>query len=205
MKLAIKPLVVSTAALSLMFGVAQNAQAALITGITASTDMGSNGTNIINTVNGQGLPSNTPSLTGAHQTATEGNAWLGNQSTGNITFNLNGSYSLDGFSFWNWNNNNLVGIKDVTVQSSTNGTTWTTIAGAPTQFAIAANAPQSPEQFSFSPVTASFVRFVVSSNWGGSFAGFSEVQFHGTPVPEPSALLALLAFGLGGVSLRKRL
>jgi hypothetical protein len=206
MKLAIKPLVVSTAALSLMFGVAQNAQAALITGITASTDMGSNGTNIINTVNGQGLPSNTPSLTGAHQTATGGNAWLGNQSTGNITFNLNGSYSLTGFSFWNLNNpGNTAGIKDVTVQSSTNGTTWTTIAGAPTQFAIAANAPQSPEQFSFSPVTASFVRFVVSSNWGGSFAGFSEVQFHGTPVPEPSALLALLAFGLGGVSLRKRL
>jgi hypothetical protein len=206
MKLAIKPLVVSTAALSLMFGVAQNAQAALITGITASTDMGSNGTNIINTVNGQGLPSNTPSLTGAHQTATEGNAWLGNQSTGNITFNLNGSYSLDGFSFWNWNNNNLVGIKDVTVQSSTNGTTWTTIAGAPNQFAIGPdNGPSNPQIVSFSPVTASFVRFVVSSNWGGSFAGFSEVQFHGTPVPEPSALLALLAFGLGGVSLRKRL
>ncbi|WP_371731313.1 PEP-CTERM sorting domain-containing protein [Microcystis aeruginosa] len=49
-------------------------------------------------------------------------------------------------------------------------------------------------------------RFVVASNWGFSGAtGFSEVQFDGTPVPEPSALLALLAFGLGGVSLRKRL
>lgn len=206
MKLAVKPLVVSTAALGLIFGVAQNAQAALITGITASTDMGSNGTNIINTVNGQGLPGNTPSLTGTHALAAF-NAWAGSQSTGNITFNLNGSYSLTGFSFWNLNNpGNTAGIKDVTVQSSTNGTTWTTIAGAPTQFAIAANAPQSPEQFSFSPVTASFVRFVVASNWGFSGAtGFSEVQFDGTPVPEPSSLLALLAFGLGGVSLRKRL
>jgi len=205
MKLAVKPLVVSTAALGLIFGVAQNAQAALITGITASTDMGSNGSNIINTVNGQGLPGNTPSLTGTHALA-DFNAWAGSQSTGNITFNLNGSYSLTGFSFWNLNNpGNTAGIKDVTVQSSTNGTTWTTIAGAPTQFAIAANAPQSPEQFSFSPVTASFVRFVVASNWGFSGAtGFSEVQFDGTPVPEPSALLALLAFGLGGVSLRKR-
>ncbi|NCR11073.1 MAG: discoidin domain-containing protein [Microcystis aeruginosa LG13-11] len=206
MKLAVKPLVVSTAALGLIFGVAQNAQAALITGITASTDMGSNGTDIINTVNGQGLPGNTPSLTGTHALAAF-NAWAGSQSTGNITFNLNGSYSLTGFSFWNLNNpDNTAGIKDVTVQSSTNGTTWTTIAGAPTQFAIAANAPQSPAQFSFSPVTASFVRFVVASNWGFSGAtGFSEVQFDGTPVPEPSALLALLAFGLGGVSLRKRL
>ena len=205
MKLAIKPLVVSTAALGLIFGVAQNAQAALITGVTASTDMGSNGTNIINTVNGQGLPGNTPSLTGIHALAAF-NAWAGSQSTGNITFNLNGSYSLAGFSFWNLNNpGNTAGIKDVTVQSSTNGTTWTTIAGAPTQFAIAANAPINPEVFSFSPVTASFVRFVVASNWGFANAtGFSEVQFDGTPVPEPSALLALLAFGLGGVSLRKR-
>jgi len=211
MKLAVKPLVVSTAALGLIFGVAQNAQAALITGITASTDMGTVNpadVNIADTVNGKGLPGNTPSLTGTHAKAIGGNSWLSQDGTltGNITFNLNGSYSLTGFSFWNLNNpGNTAGIKDVTVQSSTNGTTWTTIAGAPTQFAIAANAPQSPEQFSFSPVTASFVRFVVASNWGFSGAtGFSEVQFDGTPVPEPSALLALLAFGLGGVSLRKR-
>ena len=211
MKLAVKPLVVSTAALGLIFGVAQNAQAALITGITASTDMGTVNpadVNIADTVNGKGLPGNTPSLTGTHAKAIGGNSWLSQDGTltGNITFNLNGSYNLAGFSFWNFNRDIFTGgIKDVTVQSSTNGTTWTTIAGAPTQFAIAANAPQSPEQFSFSPVTASFVRFVVASNWGFSGAtGFSEVQFDGTPVPEPSALLALLAFGLGGVSLRKR-
>lgn len=204
MKLAIKPLVLSTASLGLIFGVAQNAQAALITGVTVSTDMGSNGTNIINTVNGVGLPSNTPSLTGNHATAIGGNAWLSaaNIATGNITFNLNGSYSLAGFSFWNFNRDIFSGgIKDVTVQSSTDGTTWTTIAGAPVQFAIAANAPIAPEVISFSPVTASFVRFVVASNWGFSSTGFSEVQFNGTPtpVPEPSSLLALLTFGLAGV------
>ena len=210
MKLAIKPLVLSTASLGLIFGVAQNAQAALITGVTVSTDMGSNGTNIINTVNGVGLPSNTPSLTGNHATAIGGNAWLSaaNIATGNITFNLNGSYSLAGFSFWNFNRDIFSGgIKDVTVQSSTDGTTWTTIAGAPVQFAIAANAPIAPEVISFSPVTASFVRFVVASNWGFSSSGFSEVQFDGTPtpVPEPSSLLALLAFGLAGVGFRKRM
>ncbi|MFM2027141.1 MAG: hypothetical protein RLZZ339_1858, partial [Cyanobacteriota bacterium] len=107
--------------------------------------------------------------------------------------------------------------KGVTVQSSTNGTTFTTIAGAPTQFAIAAtnNAAVNPETFSFSsPVTASFVRFVVASNWGSTNGtGFSEVQFNRTPdqppgpqsVPESSSLLALLAFGLAGVGLRKRM
>ena len=210
MKLAIAPIVLSTASLGLIFGVAQNAQAALITGVTVSTDMGSNGTNIINTVNGVGLPSNTPSLTGNHATAIGGNAWLSaaNIATGNITFNLNGSYSLAGFSFWNFNRDIFSGgIKGVTVQSSTDGTTFTTVAGAPTQFAIAANAPIAPEVISFSPVTASFVRFVVASNWGFSSSGFSEVQFDGTPtpVPEPSSLLALLAFGLAGVGFRKRM
>ncbi|MFM7476481.1 MAG: PEP-CTERM sorting domain-containing protein, partial [Microcystis aeruginosa] len=73
-------------------------------------------------------------------------------------------------------------------------------------FAIAANAPIPPAVYSFSPVTASFIRFVVASNWGFSNStGFSEVQFNGTPIPEPSSLLALLAFGLAGVGFRKRM
>lgn len=211
MKVAIAPIVLSTATLGLIFGVTQNAQAALITGVTASTDMGTLDGDITRTVNGAGLPGNTPSLTGAHQTANDTNSWLGNQSTGNITFNLNGSYSLAGFSLWNHNNSTLVGIKDVTVQSSTDGTTFTTITGAPTQFAIgpsSSGGPFNPEVFSFSPVTASHVRFVVTSNWGGLFAGLAEAQFNGTtpppqPVPEPSSLLALLAFGLAGVGFRK--
>jgi hypothetical protein len=201
-----------------MLGVAQKAQAALIPNITASTNMGSAfSTNIANTVNGAGLPSNTPSLTGSHAGGSVSNAWFGTALTGNITFNLNGSYSLAGFSFWNFNGQRTVGIKGVTVQASTNGTTFTTIAGAPTQFAIAAAnfAAENPQTFSFSsPVTASFVRFVVASNWDSiNGTGFSEVQFNRTPdqppqlqsVPESSSLLALLAFGLAGVGLRKRM
>ena len=124
MKVAIAPIVLSTASLGLMLGVAQKAQAALIPNITASTNMGSAfSTNIANTVNGAGLPSNTPSLTGSHAAATVTNAWFGTALTGNITFNLNGSYSLAGFSFWNFNGQRTVGIKGVTVQASTNGTT----------------------------------------------------------------------------------
>ncbi|NCR03569.1 MAG: discoidin domain-containing protein [Microcystis aeruginosa LG13-03] len=213
MKVAIAPIVLSTTSLGLMLGVTQNAQAALITGVTASTDMGvinPADVNVADTVNGRGLPGNTPSLTGNHATAIGGNAWLSapNIVTGNVTFNLNGSYSLAGFSFWNFNRDLFSGgIKDVTVQSSIDGTTWTTIAGAPTQFAIASNNPILPKVFSFSPVTASFVRFVVDSNWQTGTptnTGFSEVQFNGTKIPEPSSLLALLAVGLAGVGLRKR-
>ena len=189
MRVPIAPLVLSTASLGLMLGVAQKAQAALIPNITASTNMGSAfSTNIANTVNGAGLPSNTPSLTGSHAAATVTNAWFGTALTGNITFNLNGSYSLAGFSFWNFNGQRTIGIKGVTVQSSTNGTTFTTIAGAPTQFAIAAtsSAAVNPETFSFSsPVTASFVRFVVASNWDSIAFTFETWK----PISEKNAII----------------
>jgi hypothetical protein len=55
---------------------APSARAALIPGVTATTDMGSFiPGNIANTVNGIGLPSNTPALAGNHQTADPGNSW----------------------------------------------------------------------------------------------------------------------------------
>lgn len=216
MKVAIAPIVLSTASLGLMLGVAQNAQAALIPNITASSNMGNSllFPTIVDTVNGDGLPGNNPSLTGNHALSAGGNAWISalGTSTGNITFNLGHAYSLNGFSFWNLSG--LVrnaGINGVTVQSSINGTNWTNIVGAPTSFALGnLILPQSPQVFSFSPVTASFVRFVVNSNHQSGLipgflrsTGFSEVQFNGTKIPEPSSLLALLAFGLAGVGLRK--
>jgi hypothetical protein len=104
----------------------------------------------------------------------------------------------------------------VTIQYSNNGgTTWSTLSGAPTSFtqgnfgSPATN--QNPQTFSFASVAATNVRFTNLSNFGGlptadNRIGFSEIQFAaGTKIPEPSSLLALLAFGLAGVSLGKRI
>ena len=157
-----------------------------ITGVTASTDMGTDSGDINFTVNGAGLPGNTPSLTGLHALSDSSDSWLSRylngNTTGNIDFNLGASYNLSGLSFWN-HNNTLAGIKDVSILTSTDGSAYTLLTGAPTQFASGL----SLQQFTFSPTTASFVRFAVTDNYGNfAVTGFSEVQFDSaaaTPVP----------------------
>jgi len=213
-----------------MWGVAQKAQAAtLIPGVTASTNI-STQWSLNNAVNGQGLPGNTPSLTGDHGESLIGNSWrsgilTNTQGTtipsGTITFNLNGSYNLSGFTFWNLGGGSAEltrqGIKSVTIEYSNNGgTTWSTLSGAPMSFTQGTfgfpGTNQTPQSFSFASVAATNVRFTNLSNFGGfddpganNRIGFSEIQFAATKVPEPSSLLALLAFGLAGVSLGKRI
>jgi hypothetical protein len=150
--------------------------------------MGSVTGNIQNTVDGAGLSGNTPALTGLHAIANGTNSWLSASVTGNIDFNLNGLYNLNGFSFWNYNNSFISGgIKGVSILTSTDGFAYTSLTGAPTQFFQGVNASESPEIFTFSsPTTASYVRFTVTSNYGFPVTGFSEVQFDSavaTPVP----------------------
>ncbi|MFZ4557133.1 MAG: discoidin domain-containing protein [Pseudanabaena sp.] len=165
----------------------------LIPNVTASTNTTSAfGTLIGNTVNGAGLTGNTPALTGLHGTPDPGNSYFAlNASSPTpqlFTFNLNGSYNLGGFSFWNLNSGTpSIGIKDVNISTSTDGSVFTSLVGAPTVFAIGAtNASANPEIFAFSPTTASYVRFAVTSNYGDAFTtGFNEVQFNSAATPVP--------------------
>jgi hypothetical protein len=97
----------------------------------------------------------------------------------------------------------------VGVSTSTDGVTFTPLAGGPTTFAIGANnAPELPQQFTFGPVVADFVRFDILSNYGANFTtGLSEVGFDGTrvtavPVP-PTLLLGLVGAGCAA-RLRRR-
>jgi len=197
-----------------------NAQAAVITGVTASTNMGAfSYYGIENTVNGYGLTNNLPSLTAAHAGNGYYDSWISSQgkTTGNIDFNLNGQYSLQGFSFWKLSTWCVPGhgysIKDVEISTSTDGTTYKPLIGAPTQFSQGTDdATVYPEQFKVAPTIANHVRFKVLNTYvseENSFAAFSEVQFDGTPytapptaVPTPALLPGLI--GLGVAALRKR-
>jgi hypothetical protein len=189
------------------------ARAGFITGVTASTNMGSSqGLDIAHIVDGSGLSS--LSLTATHAFADLGNAWASSDLvvTGQVNFDLHGTYTLLGMSVWNYNFDNRFGVQGVSVSTSTDGVTFTPLAGGPTTFSQGAfRASEGPQRFAFGPVTAAFVRFDISSNYSaGRHTGLSEVAFDGTavttgaPAP-PTLLLGLVGAGVTSVArLRRR-
>src|SRR6267142_35857 len=154
---------VALSAVLLLFAIAPSVLADRITTVTATTSMGSGfGTNIINTVNGNGLSS--PSLTATHAGTSPANSWVSTQAilTGQITFNLGGVFSVNSFSFWNQNGGGpgtagSTGIRNVQVFYSTDGVIFTALPGGPSTFAqVAGTVNLPPEIFTFTAVTATF-------------------------------------------------
>jgi hypothetical protein len=183
------------------------ARAGYITGVTATTNMGSiNSFDIDHIVDGSGL-SPSPSLTATHAAANSGNSWASafGTVTGQVNFDLHGAYTLVGMSVWNYNDNSFLGVQGVSVSTSMDGVTFTPLAGGPTTFAEGLFfSPEPPQQFTFGPVVADFVRFDITSNYGSrNLTGLSEVGFDGTltavPVP-PTWVLGLVGVGAGCVA-----
>ncbi len=202
--------VFSAVLLSLL--VTARVEAAYVSGVSASTDMGSGfSTSLSNTVNGNGLSS--PSLTATHAATLPDNSWVSAAGilTGTVTFDLNGLYSVTGFSFWNQNAGGpgafgSTGIRGVSVLTSTDGVAFTTLTGSPTEFAlVTTGAGSPPEVFTFAPATARYFQFGISGNWGDSGqTGFAEVGFNGTPVPEPASLGVLALASVRLLARRRR-
>ncbi|MHC4501117.1 MAG: discoidin domain-containing protein [Planctomycetota bacterium] len=98
---------------------------------------------------------------------------------------------------WVWNSNQQLepflgfGLRDVTVEYSTNGTDWTAVASVP-EFARAPGTPGYAHDTTvdFGAVVAKYVKLTATSNWGGVLPqfGLSEVRFFSIPVVarEPS-------------------
>jgi hypothetical protein len=98
---------------------------------------------------------------------------------------------------WVWNSNQIFeglfgfGMKDVTVEYSTNGTDWTVLADVP-EFAQApaTGGYAHNTTVDFGGAVAQYVRLTATSNWGGLLPqfGLSEVRFFFIPViaREPS-------------------
>ncbi|UCC97970.1 MAG: discoidin domain-containing protein [Phycisphaerales bacterium] len=144
-----------------------------------------------NTINGSGLDADDLHSTGATDMWLSGNEPLGAW----IQYEFDNVYKLH--EMWVWNSNQVLeaffgfGMKDVTVEYSTNGTEWTALGGVP-EFAQASGAAGYAHNTSvdFGGAVAKYVRLTTTSNWGGVLPqyGLSEVRFFSIPVSvrEPS-------------------
>ena len=126
----------------------------------------------------------------------------GNPLTWTVTLTLGSVYHLTGFHLWNENELEANrSSSNYTVSVSTDGSSYTPITASPTPFL--ASPPSSSyqgDEYSFtSPVSASFVRFAITSNYGAQYVGLSEIRFEA--IPEPSTILL---FGLGGLLVWRR-
>ncbi|HQI27424.1 MAG TPA: discoidin domain-containing protein, partial [Sedimentisphaerales bacterium] len=153
-----------------------------------------------NTVNGSGLNANDQHSTDfAHMWMTDGGlpSW--------IQYQFDKVYKLD--EMWVWNSNQLIesfvgfGAKDVTIEYSVDGQTWTKL-GDVHEFARAPGAPTYAANtfVDFGGAMAKYVKLTIETNWGGVTpqAGLSEVRFYYLPTqargPQP-------AVGAVGVSI----
>jgi hypothetical protein len=105
-----------------------------------------------------------------------------------IQYEFDKVYALD--QMWVWNSNQSTefsvgyGAKEVKVEYSTDGTTWTALSGVP-QFAQATGLPDYLHNTTvdFGGIQAKFVKLTIKSNWAGgtTLAGLSEVRFFYVP------------------------
>jgi hypothetical protein len=114
-----------------------------------------------------------------------------------IQFEFDAVYALH--ELWVWNSNQLVegflglGAKDVTIEYSADGQTWTALEAVP-QFARATGAPTyaADTKVAFNGATAKYVKLTIENNWGGALpsTGLSEVRFFYIPMqafrPQPA-------------------
>ncbi|MHC4175426.1 MAG: LamG-like jellyroll fold domain-containing protein, partial [Planctomycetota bacterium] len=105
-----------------------------------------------------------------------------------IEYQFDKTYKLH--EMWVWNSNQVIesligfGLRDVTIEYSTNGTDYTTL-GTTHEFARASGtAGYAHEAVDFGSAAAKYVRLTATSNWGGVLPqyGLSEVRFLHIPV-----------------------
>ena len=115
-----------------------------------------------------------------------------------IQFDFEGVKQLDTMTVWNSNSSAEIaigwGVKDLTIEYSVDGETWTLLEEA-SQFSRAPGLPtyDQPDVVAFDGLAAKAVRLTIASNWGGLLMSYSlsEVQFAAIPAqarePEPAS------------------
>ena len=196
--------------------------ASLVTVVNATQSLEDNGSGgAIATVNGAGLG---PAGLGGFGTHTGANAhsFLGLSAPpggpfdfGWLHYDFGSSFSVDRIRLWNYNQQALLarGVRDIDIYVSNDSaafgdeshSSWSlygSVDDLPQGPGDLFNAPYGTE-YLFSAQAARFFRFDITDNWGnGVNTALGEVQFFGTPVPEPAS--ALLFATTIGICFRRR-
>jgi hypothetical protein len=176
----------------------------IITPIKATASSSSNAlTGPEKTIDGSGIDAQDQHSTSASQ------MWLSKKSQTPIwiKYEFNQVYSLH--QMWVWNQNQIseldngYGAMDVTIETSSDGTTWTALANVP-QFAqaTAEDTYTHNTTVDFGGVLAKFVQLNILSNWGGvKNSGLSEVRFFYVPLKafEPTPVVGATVLAVDSV------
>jgi hypothetical protein len=137
------------------------------------------------TVDGSGLD-------GSMHSADSDDMWLSALPDLNpsLTYEFDQAQKLDQMKIWNSNSESEPfvgwGLKDITVETSVDGVTWTSLTEQPIQLTKAPGLPtyDTPDVIDLGLIQAKYVRINILNNWGGVVPqyGVSEVQFTGLPV-----------------------
>lgn len=138
------------------------------------------------TCNGNGLSGDlhTSNIGGDPPSAEQATMWLANGTAGEwIRYEFDKVYAINLMWVWNYNQNNpertARGIKECTIEYSTDGAAWTQLGGAQT-FAKAdgSNTYAHNSEIDFGGVRAQYVKITVVNNYGNAATGLSEVRFY---------------------------
>lgn len=123
-----------------------------------------------------------PTLSQGHTPTIPTNSFVASGSTGSIDFFFNGTYSINGISFWNQNAGGPstdIGVDSLNFFASTDNINYTLIPGAPTNYIEVLTDTSAPETDSFPDVLATSIRIQIFSNHSptASNVGFAEIAF----------------------------
>jgi hypothetical protein len=172
-----------------------------IKNVTATASSAQLGMGPENTVNGSGLNADDQHGTDLMT------MWMSSGVQPNwIQYQFDKAYKLS--ELWVWNSNQIIesfvgfGAKDVKVEYSTDGSTWTQLQGVP-QFARAPGSADYTHNttVNFGGVSAKYVKLTINATWSGlAQGGLAEVRFFSVPVqarePQPAAGAAGVDLGV---------
>jgi hypothetical protein len=195
-------------------------KAVLVSGLTIVTANEGGNPNMTSddAINGNGLSSNTPALSGTHS-ATWSDHWYSATKTPQITIDLGDTYSLTGVHIWNYNEGGQTGrgLKDVIINVSPDADTnnlaylgsWTFAEATGfynyTGFDLDLTGLKTASLLS----NVRYFQIVASGTHGtswDSYGGLAEIQFDATAqsVPDTGSTAALLGAGVIALGFARR-